>query len=133
MRQEELEQASADLAAAEQSGDSQLFESAELRVSLAERWVSGLLEVAAAEKKLYERIAERFQIALEQADLAPDEGFQRSPQEDSGRDFVETIQRWDQVDQAEQEASLARQRVDALQTEIKILEDRLRSIRRSAD
>ena len=133
VRQEELEKAIADLAAAEESGDSQLIESAEQEVQLAEKWVSGLLEVVAAEQKLYDRIAERFQIAWEQAELATVEGSQQSPQEDSRARFLETIQRWDQVDQAEQEASLARQRVDTLQAEIKILESRLGSIRRSAD
>jgi len=133
VRQEELEKAIADLAAAEESGDSQLIESAEQEVQLAEKWVSGLLEVVAAEQKLYDRIAERFQIAWEQAELATVEGSQQSPQEDSRAGFLETVQRWDQVDQAEQEASLARQRVDTLQAEIKILESRLGSIRRSAD
>lgn len=133
VRQEELEKVIADLAAAEESGDSQLIESAEQELQLAEKWVSGLLEVIAAEQELYDRIAERFQIAWEQAELAMVEGSQQSPQEDSRAGFLETIQRWDQVDQAEQEASLARQRVDAFQAEIKILGNRLGSIRRSAD
>ncbi|MGB5293515.1 MAG: hypothetical protein WBP34_01060, partial [Thermoanaerobaculia bacterium] len=109
VRQEELDQVKADLAVAEESGDSQRIESAEQALREAEEWVSGLRDDIAVEQKLYDRTAERFQIAREQTNLATGEGSQQPPQDATGAAFLETIQRRGQVNQAEQEASLAGQ------------------------
>ena len=132
-REEELQVMRADLAAAEESGDSQRFESARHDLEVAEDWVSSLREHIAAEQKLYDRTAERFQIAREQADLMDGSGSQQASQDSPGTPFLESIQRRGQVNQAEQEALLAGQRVDALRAEIEILGTRQKSIRRDAD
>jgi len=132
-REQALPKANADLAAAEKSGDPQRIESAARALSAAEERVSGLNDDIAAEKKLYDRTVERFQIAREQANLATVEGSQQPPQDGPGAAFLETIQRRGQVNQAEQEASLAGQRVDALRAELEILASRQESGRRYAD
>ncbi len=133
VREQAIPQAGVDLAAAEESGDPQKIEAAEQALEVAEDRVLGLHEDIAAEQQLYDRAAQRFQIAREQADLTIAEESQQSAQDDSGAALLETIQRRGQVNQAEQEADLATQRVGALRAEIGILENRQQSIRRNAD
>ena len=132
-RQRMLLEARAELAAADESGDAQQIEDARYELELAEDWVSGLRETVAAEQQLYDRTADRFQIAREQADLTTGDGSRGAAQEGSGASLIDNIQRRDEVNQAEQEAMLARQRVDALRAEIDILGTRQESIRRNAD
>lgn len=132
-REQALAEARADLAAAEESGDPKQVEASRLALDIAEEWVVGLREDVAAEQNLYDRAVERFQIAREQADLMAGSGSQQASQDSAGTPFLDTIQRRGQVNQAEQEALLARQRVDSLRAEIEILGTRQRSIRRDAD
>jgi len=132
-RQQDLEQTKSDLAAAEKSGDQQQIETAQEALQLAEDRVSGFRGDVEAEQQLYDRTSERFRIAQEQARLAAGEVSQPSSQDGSALPLLETIQRRDQVNQAEQEAFLARQRVDALRAEIEIVETRQETIRRGID
>ena len=132
-RQRMLLEARAELAAADEGGDAQQIEDARYELELAEDWVSGLRETVEAEQQLYDRTADRFQIAREQADLTTGDGSRGAAQEGSGASLIDNIQRRDEVNQAEQEAMLARQRVDALRAEIDILGTRQESIRRNAD
>ena len=132
-REQRLQTARAELAAAEESGDARQIEDARNALELTEDWVSGLHDTVAAEQQLYDRTAERFRIALEQAELTTGDGSQPGADEGSGTSLLESIQRRDQVTQAEQEAMLARQRVDALRAEIEILGTRQENIHRNAD
>ena len=132
-REQALPQARAELAAAKESGDPKQVEASRQALDVAEEWVVGLREDVAAEQNLYDRAVERFQIAREQADLMAGSGSQQASQDSAGTPFIDTIQRRGQVNQAEQEALLARQRVDSLRAEIEILGTRQKSIRRDAD
>lgn len=132
-RTQEFDDATAELAAAEESGSSQRIETAERALTVAEGWVSGLQEDIDSEQELYERTAERFQIAREQANLAAVESTHPTSQDAPAAAVFETIQRRGQVNQAEQEATLARQRVEALSAEIEILEARQEGVRRVSD
>ncbi len=132
-REQDLPQSRAALAAAEESGDPKQIEAAGHALDVAEEWVSSLRDDVAAEQKLYDWTAERFQINREQAELTTGEGVQRTSQDTSGAPFLDTIQWRGQVNQAELEATLARQRVDTLRAEIEILENRQESLRRGTD
>ena len=132
-RAQSLDEATAELAAAEESGDAQRIATAKRALSVAEEWVSGLEEDIDAERALYERTVERFQIARQQTDLAGGEASQPASQDGSAIAILETIQRRGQVTQAEQEATLARQRVEALRAEVEILQARQEGVRRVSD
>ena len=132
-REQALAGARADLAAAEESGDPKQIEASRQALDIAEEWVLGLREDVAAEQNLYDRAVERFQIAREQADLMAGSGSKQASQDSAGTPFLDTIQRRGQVNQAEQEALLARQHVESLRAEIEILGTRQKSIRRDAD
>ena len=129
-REQVLDQSRVALATAAESGDSEKIEAAQRALSVAEEAVmSGRADIA-AEQQLYDRSAERFRIAQEQANLAAGES---STQDNSALALIETIQRRDQVNRAEQRALLANQRVESLRAEIQILENRQERIRRDSD
>jgi len=129
-REQVLGQSRAGLATAAESGDPEKIEAAQRALSVAEEAVMNVREDVTAEQALYDRSAERFRIAQEQANLTAAEG---STQDNTGLALLETIQRRDQVNQAEQEALLATQRVESLRAEIEILENRQERIRRDSD
>ena len=121
------------LAATQEGGDSQRIADAQRALDVAKEGVSAFREDVATEQKLYDRTAERFRITREQANLAASESFQRLSQDGSESPLYDTIQRRGSVNQAEHEASLARQRVETLRAQIGLLESRQERVRTEAD
>ena len=129
----ELEAIRQNLTAARESGDPQQIEALEEAVEVGDRWLAGIRAEIADEEKLYEHAAERFQIAQQQANLASSDGTSSTSQDGSGVALIDTLQRRGQVTQAEQEALLAQQRVNALRTEIQIIDRRQKRIHAETD
>ena len=132
-RQRDLEEATLNWSAAQESGNPQQIEIAQQAVEIAQGWVAGFNEYIEAEQQFYEQTSERFRIAQAQALLASSEDFQRSGQVGPESEFLETIQRRDRVTLAEQDAFLAKQRVEALRAGIAILTSRQETLRNSLD
>lgn len=132
-RELDLSEAKTALEAAESGGKEEEIVAAQRSRRLADEAISALRIDIAAERELYDRTAERFQIAREQASLSTEDDSSRAPQEGSSSLSVEQVQMRSQVSQAEQQAALARQQVEALKAEIEILLERQDRIRREAD
>lgn len=132
-KEQELEQLQAALATTREDGDPQEIKAAEKAVYVTEEWIDSLKSDITEERELYNQTVERFQIAQQQADLASSESAQPTTQEAPGSAVLDTLRRRGQVTQAEQEALLAEQRVDALRTEIGITERRQKRLQSETD